>query len=45
MIAPAQTNPNLDGDGTLNANDAFPLESAEQLDTDNNKVNDTIVFS
>ncbi|BBB23233.1 hypothetical protein CVPH_1368 [Abyssogena phaseoliformis symbiont OG214] len=36
--APAQTNPDLDGDGTLNANDAFPLDSTEQLDTDNDGV-------
>lgn len=31
---PAQTNPDMDGDGYLNVNDAFPNDASEWLDTD-----------
>ena len=35
---PAETSPDKDNDGVLNANDAFPLDSNEQLDSDNDGV-------
>ena len=33
---PAQTDPDLDGDGTPNADDAFPNDAGEDTDTDDN---------
>ena len=33
-LAPAETNPDIDGDGVLNSVDAFPTDSTESVDTD-----------
>jgi hypothetical protein len=38
--APATTNPDTDGDGVLNANDAFPLNPHESTDTDGDGIGD-----
>ena len=38
--APAETNPDLDGDGVPNASDAFPLDATEVRDSDGDGVGD-----
>ena len=37
---PAETNPDLDGDGTLNVNDAFPRDASEIADSDGDGIGD-----
>jgi len=37
---PAETNPDSDGDGTLNADDAFPNDASEDTDSDGDGVGD-----
>ena len=39
-IAPAETNPDLDGDGVMNADDAFPMDATESRDTDGDGIGD-----
>ena len=39
--APAETNPDLDNDGHLNADDAFPTDASEYLDTDGDGTGNT----
>ena len=34
VVKPAETNSDIDGDGVLNANDAFPTDPTEDTDTD-----------
>ena len=38
--APAETNPDIDGDGVLNIDDAFPLNANESTDSDNDGIGD-----
>ena len=38
--APAQTNPDIDGDGVPNSEDAFPEDPAESVDTDGDGIGD-----
>ncbi len=34
VVEPAETNPDIDGDGVLNVDDAFPTDATETTDTD-----------
>ena len=38
--APAETNPDIDNDGVLNVDDAFPENAAESVDTDGDGIGD-----
>jgi len=40
LASPAETNPDIDGDEVLNADDAFPEDASESVDTDGDGIGD-----
>lgn len=44
VVKPAETSPDIDGDGVLNSDDAFPESAAADTDTDNDGTPDVSYF-